>query len=184
MGTTGEALPSSSSAQRDLRNRLSSGSHRVPCRPGALAVSVLPKILVPARYREDPRYAEEFAIPVILAVSLRLALLLLIPSLIAIGFVQWESSRRADSQLLLIERLETTEKRLKDERGKTIDAFARSDKLLCRGFNEERRIIADLIRSVIAARETAENRRQATLFFADALVKLEPRDCNKLPSPG
>lgn len=147
-----------------------------------MAVRLLPRILVPARYREDPRYTQEFAIPVILAVSMRLAILLLVPSLIAIGIATWEADRRSDSQLILIERLEETEKRLEGERETNRVAIADADKLLCRGINAERRIIANLIRSIIAARETESGRREQAHLFAEALVKLEPRDCTKLPS--
>jgi hypothetical protein len=109
------------------------------------------------------------------------AALLIVPASIVIllvvigtGWLVWQDARdRSATNRMLIERLEAAE-----------NHGASADKLLCQGINAERKILADLIRSVIAARETEASRRQATLFFADALVALEPRNCDKLPSSG
>lgn len=105
--------------------------------------------------------------------------------LAVVGFAAWatiDARDRSTTNRMLIERLERIERSAADEREKILQTFAHVDKLLCRSLNAERRILADLIRSVIAARETAANRRKATLFFAEALVRLEPRDCDKLPN--
>lgn len=59
---------------------------------------------------------------------------------------------------------------------------AHTDLLLCQKTNQQNDILADLIRSVIAAADTDAARRESALFFADSLERLEPRDCDKLPS--
>jgi hypothetical protein len=111
---------------------------------------------------------------VVLAISIRIALLCFIPSIIAIGFTYYEARERSMTNRALIE--ETN-----DLREQRLEDAAVSDHLLCQRINVERDILSDLIRGVIAA-EASETRQQRAEFFADSLDRLQPKNCRTLPS--
>lgn len=83
------------------------------------------RIFVPGRLRKDPRYGEDYMTSVVLAVSLRLAALLLIPSLVAVGLVWQESRARSDANRERI--AESSALRRELARG-----FKRADVISCR----------------------------------------------------
>lgn len=78
--------------------------------------------------------------------------------------------------------IEKQSARESDIRAERVELAARTDRLICRRLNAERDILADLIRNVIAGNEDSRNRQSTATFFADALERLKPDNCNALPS--
>ncbi len=69
---------------------------------------------------------------------------------------------------------------IQELREQRVKEQARTDLALCESINAERDILSDLLNSVVTNATDGQARRAE--FFADALQRLEPSDCSKLPS--
>lgn len=93
-----------------------------------------------------------------------------------------EQRDRADR---IEKRQETIEKNQTEQlRQSRAIAIAASDRLGCRRVNDANDILGDIIRGFIAQADTPEQAERTRAFFGDALKRLEPIDCDALPSSG
>lgn len=99
-------------------------------------------------------------------------------------YLQLEDKNAAQDQAARVEQRQNTleekqAERLRKERALLVAA---SDRRICARSNADRDILGDILREFLAQSDTPEERERFEGFFGDALRRLAPEDCSKLPT--